>query len=220
MKSKALTTVGLLMLLAAALLTLWNVREGDRAAQTAEFARNSVEQALAAETAQTVSPEETEVSLPDPARSMPTVEADGNIYIGTLEIPGLGLELPVLSEWSDTLLKTAPCRYAGSAYLDSMVIAGHNYRRHFGGLRNLQAGDNVIFTDTEGLCFSYAVTLVEQLPGDAVEEMTSGEWDLTLFTCTTGGLERVTVRCRRVEVKQPPPACEPNANIADALHHD
>ena len=185
------------MLLAAALLTLWNVREGDRAAQAAETARNSVKQAVAAEPAQTAPPEETEVSPLDPARPMPTVEADGNLYIGTLEIPGLGLELPVLSEWSDTLLKTAPCRYTGSAYLDSMVIAGHNYRRHFGSLRNLQTGDSVIFTDTKGLCISYAVTLVEQLPGNAVEEMTSGEWDLTLFTCTAGGRERVAVRCRR-----------------------
>lgn len=189
------------MLLAAALLTLWNVREGDRAAQAAETARNSVEQAVAVETAQTAPPEETEVSPPDPARPMPTVETDGNLYIGTLEIPGLGLKLPVLSEWSDTLLKTAPCRYAGSAYLDSMVIAGHNYRRHFGSLRSMQAGDSVIFTDTEGLCFSYSVKLVEQLPGDAVEEMTSGEWDLTLFTCTAGGRERVAVRCERIEPK-------------------
>lgn len=192
---------GLLMLLAAALLTLWNIREGDRAAQAAETARNSVEQAVAMETAQTAPPEETEVPPPDPARPMPTVEADGNLYIGTLEIPGLGLKLPVLSEWSDTLLKTAPCRYTGSAYLDSMVIAGHNYRRHFGGLRNLQTGDSVIFTDTEELCFSYSVTLVEQLPGDAVEEMTSGEWDLTLFTCTARGRERVAVRCERIEPK-------------------
>ena len=100
MKSKALTTGGLLILLAAALLTLWNVREGDRAAQAAETARNSVEQAVAVETAQTAPPEEVEISPPDPARSMPTVEADGNLYIGTLEIPGLGLNLPVLNEWS------------------------------------------------------------------------------------------------------------------------
>lgn len=199
MKSKALTTGGLLMLLAAALLTLWNIREGDRAAQAAEAARNSVEQAVAMETAQTAPPEEVEISPPDPAQPMPTVEADGNLYIGTLGIPGLGLELPVLSEWSDTLLKTAPCRYAGSAYLDNMVIAGHNYRRHFGNLKSLQTGDSVMFTDAEGLCFSYSVTLVEQLPGDAVEEMTSGEWDLTLFTCTAGGRERVAIRCQRIK---------------------
>lgn len=31
-------------------------------------------------------------------------------------------------------------------------------------------------------------------PGD-VEEMLSGGWALTLFTCTLGGRTRVTVRC-------------------------
>ena len=33
----------------------------------------------------------------------------------------------------------------------------------------------------------------------AVEEMTAGEYDLTLFTCTYGGQSRVTVRCDREE---------------------
>ena len=29
----------------------------------------------------------------------------------------------------------------------------------------------------------------------SVQEMTDGDWDLTLFTCTVGGKSRVTVRC-------------------------
>lgn len=33
----------------------------------------------------------------------------------------------------------------------------------------------------------------------AGKEMTSGKWDLTLFTCTAGGRKQVTVRCERVE---------------------
>lgn len=199
MKSKALTTAGLLLILAAVLLTLWNIWEGYRVTQVTARTRKKVEQAVAVKRAQITLQAGSEGSLPEPGRPMPTVEVDGNHYIGKLEIHSLGLELPVLSEWSDTLLKTAPCRYTGSAYLDSMVIAGHNYRRHFGRLRSLEAGDSVIFEDAEGLCISYVVTLVEQLSGDEVEEMTSGKWDLTLFTCTAGGRKRVTVRCERVE---------------------
>lgn len=34
----------------------------------------------------------------DPDREMPTVEIDGNTYIGTLDIPSLELSLPVMSE--------------------------------------------------------------------------------------------------------------------------
>jgi sortase A len=36
---------------------------------------------------------------------------------------------------------------------------------------------------------------MEILSPFAVEEMTSGDWDMTLFTCTVGGQSRVTVRC-------------------------
>ncbi len=96
-------------------------------------------------------------------------------------------------------MKLAPCRYAGSAYLNDLIIAGHNYRAHFGALGKLRAGDSVIFTDAGGNRFSYTVSRVEQLSSSALEEMESGDWDLTLFTCTVGGKARVTVRCVRME---------------------
>ena len=54
------------------------------------------------------------------------------------------------------------------------------------------------FTDVAGNRFVYAVSLVEQLPGTAIQEMEAGDWDLTLFTCDAGGTARVTVRCERV----------------------
>lgn len=75
------------------------------------------------------------------------------------------------------------------------MVAGHNYRSHFGKLANLSPGDPVTFTDMEGSAFSYIVMELETLPADAVEEMTSGDWDLTLFTCTLDGQSRITVRC-------------------------
>ena len=47
----------------------------------------------------------------------------------------------------------------------------------------------------DGNVFRYSVCAVEQLAKTAVEEMQTGDWDLTLFTCTKGGVMRVTVRC-------------------------
>ena len=108
-------------------------------------------------------------------------------------------ELPVMAEWDDTRLKLAPCRYSGSTKTDDLVIAAHNYARHFGGLQTLQPGDAVWFTDMDGVVTAYEVAAVEVLQPTAVEEMTAGEYDLTLFTCTYGGRSRVTVRCDRVE---------------------
>ncbi len=127
-----------------------------------------------------------------------TIEIDGYDYIGTLTISRYGLELPVMAEWSYAGLKYAPGRYSGSASTDDLVICGHNYERHFGKLKDLEAGNEIIFTDLSGSVFTYQVEEVMTLQPTDVEEMLSkesGEWDLTLFTCTAGGQARVTVRC-------------------------
>lgn len=135
----------------------------------------------------------------DPCMDMPVKEIDGAEYIGLLEIDSLALRLPVQSEWSYPNLKISPCRYGGSAYLDSMVICGHNYSTHFGALSELRPGDTVFFTDIDGNRFGYTVAETELLRANAVETMTTGDWDLTLFTCDISGASRVTVRCIRGE---------------------
>ena len=71
----------------------------------------------------------------------------------------------------------------------------HNYSSHFGGLSQLSEGDSVIFTDMDGVTTNYQVVAQDILAPYAVEEMTSGDYDLTLFTCTYGGQSRVTVYC-------------------------
>ncbi|NLD88289.1 MAG: sortase [Clostridiales bacterium] len=142
---------------------------------------------------------EKEIEIPDyvlnPEMEMPAETVDDNSYIGVLEIPDLKLVLPVISEWSYPRLKIAPCRYMGSAYTNDLIISAHNYGSHFGKLKNLRAGDNVTFTDMDGNVFRYEVVELETLKATDVEEMESGDWDLTLFTCTVGGQNRITVRC-------------------------
>lgn len=128
---------------------------------------------------------------------MTVVDIDGYGYIGYLTIPALDLKLPVMSEWDDTRLKTAPCRYYGSVKTNDLVIAGHNYDRHFGRLKNLRTGDNVFFTDMDGVTAAYEVTEVEELQPTEIGQMLESGYDLTLYTCTYGGQSRVTVRCSR-----------------------
>lgn len=145
----------------------------------------------------------TEIEIPDyslnPNMEMPTETVDGNGYIGILELPSLELRLPVMSQWSYAGLKIAPCRYAGSAYRNDLVIAAHNYYSHFGYLRDLSQGDPVVFTDVDGNVFRYEVFEIETLSSTSVAEMTGGDWDLTLFACTIGGKKRITVRCTLTE---------------------
>ncbi len=126
---------------------------------------------------------------------MATVEVDGYDCIGILSVPVLDLELPVLTDWSYAKLKKAPCHYYGSYYEKDFVIAAHNYKSHFGRLSKLQAGDIVVFTDVSGTVHYYEVVILETLPKNATKEMITSGFDLSLYTCTPGGSNRVTVRC-------------------------
>ena len=132
-------------------------------------------------------------------QEMLTTQVDGYSCIGVLSIPVLELELPVLTDWSYAKLKIAPCHYFGSYYEEDFVIAAHNYQSHFGRLSALQPKDLVLFTDISGTVYCYEVVLLETLPTNATEEMITSGFDLSLYTCTPGGSNRVTVRCNAVE---------------------
>lgn len=138
----------------------------------------------------------------DPTRDMPTKIIDGNEYLGVISVPTQGIELAVLADCSLPLLKIAPCRYAGTVYRNNLVIAAHNYGSHFGKLTRLSVGDKILFTDVEGHEFSYKVLELEVVQPTQTTYMTTGNWDLTLFTCTWGGRSRVTVRCERIGKQQ------------------
>lgn len=112
---------------------------------------------------------------------------------------GTKIQIAGHRQWSYANLKSAPCRYRGSTYLDTLILCGHNYRSHFGKLKKLREGDEVSFTDMDGNVFLYEVALAETMMPTAIEEMESGDWALTMFTCTIGGASRVTVRCDRME---------------------
>ena len=125
-------------------------------------------------------------------------EIDSDWYIGILTIPTLQVEVPIFSEYVFDQLPYTPCRYAGSYLTDNMIVAAHNYDSHFGRIRKLDSGDRIDFTDVTGTVYHYQVIQTEILPDTAVEEMEQGNWDLTLFTCTLSGTQRVTVRCERI----------------------
>ena len=132
-KRTVLLLLGTLCLLAALGLTIWNLWTADRAQAAAAAAVQQLEplipapaQQEPAKTTDAPAAEPEEPDIPDyllnPGMAMPVVMVDGVAYIGVLEIPALELTLPVTGEWSYDRLKIALCRYAGSAYLDNLVI--------------------------------------------------------------------------------------------------
>ena len=200
-QSKIFTVFGIIFICAAAVLTAYNVYEANRARMFSESVMSQIksevlhdESASAAEDSGIQPP----VYVLNPDMEMPVKSIDGRDYIGYVEIPSLELALPVLNELTDSGLRVSPCRYKGSLYKDDLIIAAHNYTSYFGNIKDLHEGDEVVFTDMAGNVFRYEVASVESLLPTAVEEMESGIWDLTLFTCTYGGQFRITVRCDRV----------------------
>lgn len=187
------------MLMAAALgLFLYNMGEQQNAAESVEILMPQVVEAIQQ---RQKFPTEPELLLPEDEiyREMPIKNIDGHDYIGFVSIPSLELELPVMSDWTYPQLQIAPCRYSGSLYSDDLVIMAHNYPKHFGKLFDLRFGDTLLFTDMDGESVTYEVAALDILESGAIEEMTAGDFDLTLFTCTYGGQSRVTVRCDRYE---------------------
>lgn len=199
-KGTVFLAAGIVFVLAAAVLAGYNLWDQHRAGTASDQVLQAIEELIRTPESSTENMEATPAYLLNPEMEMPITEIDGRGYIGKLSIPALELELPVLAEWSYPSLKIAPCRYAGSAYMGNFVIAAHNYQTHFGKLQSLSPGDEILFQDMDGNRFQYRIAGIEVLPPDAVEEMKSDDWDLTLFTCTYGGQTRLTVRCERMEV--------------------
>lgn len=177
--------IGTGLFIAALSLFIWNERENWIAEQNSNRVAVQLKDAIDAN------------GNPYAEEESPEIEIEGEGYIGYLTIPRLGLTLPVMSEWSYPKLKIAPCRYSGSITGNDMVIAAHNYSRHFGRLKTLEIGDELTFTDTNNRLYSYVVEEVTTLQPTAITEMTNNMFDLTLFTCTYGGKSRVTIRCNR-----------------------
>ena len=205
--------LGALLLLGAAALIYQNQREEAAAGQEAAAVLEQLQAELNAEGAGlilpestatdgalsvTPSPEQTEASDSEPLPEMPTLTIGGQKYIGYLELPTLGLTLPIMSSWSYSKLRIAPCRYWGSVYDNSMVILGHNYLDHFGRLKSLELGDPIQFVDADGNIYRYEVVQQETLEKTDVDAMLDSPYDLTLFTCAHGGERRITVRARGI----------------------
>lgn len=210
-------SLGLCMLLGAFSLILYNRHEANSAEQSAMELLPQLIQQIQIESLPTEGEENTssdasssesevyeDIDLPaiylEPTDFvMEELEIEDHAYIGYLSIPKLNLDLPVMADWSYPSLKIAPCRYFGTVKGEDLVIMAHNYERHFGKISELYEGDSVLFVDVKGHVTAYKVVARDILASTAIEEMTAGDFDLALFTCTYSGNERVTVFCDKAK---------------------
>ena len=189
---------GVMFILLAAIWAMHMEREEIRAEEEAATALIELGEAIKAGRA-SEKEAQSGAEEPLPEDDIPFVIIDGHSYIGYLSIPELSLELPVQLDWSLKKLEKSPCRYAGSLACGNLIIAGHNYRKHFTPLKKLTVGSRVLFTDVEDVQYDYTVSEILAIKGTDTQRMLADEadWNLTLFTCTYGGGSRLTVRCIR-----------------------
>lgn len=199
--------VGVVLLLGALTLFGYNQRESQQAVEKAENLLSEMKLMMAADTetpVPTVKSVPSEAGEEASAEPTPTIdpsmterEVNGYWCIGYVTIPALDLELPVINSWSSENAKAGPCWYYGSTKTADMVICAHSYKKYFGRIDKLRPGDEVLFTDMDGVLWQYEVVETEILLPTDIEKMTAGEYALTLFSCVPDSpSRRVTVRCR------------------------
>lgn len=193
-KGKLFIIVGVFLILISLTMTFYNKYEDLNAGKQAKEALDVFKSEVVTQNhiVDTLTTEE--------VKEMKTVNINGDEFIGTITIPTLNLELPVMSEYSYSRLKKAPCRYYGNLFTNDLIICAHAYETFFANINKLKQNDLVIFTDVDGNSYAYEVLEIEILKPTDVDKMINNDFDLTLYTCTSDNMNRVTVRCNRVNI--------------------
>lgn len=134
--------------------------------------------------------------LDDYVKEETIVESDGIRYLGVISLPSIEIELPVTADCNNANMKFAACRYEGTVAGSDLIICAHNLPSFFSKLSKMYSGDEIIFVDGDGEYHYYEIVEISTMGGYEVDKMKEGsdEWDITLFTCTYGGANRVAVR--------------------------
>lgn len=131
--------------------------------------------------------------------------------IGTVSIPKLNLQYPILDGETDSaaeteaLLKISPTKFWGPEpnEVGNFCIVGHNYRnsKFFSKVPTLNSGDIIQVTDLSGRTIQYKIyNKYEVDPADVscTTQLTNGRKEVTLITCTDDSKHRVVVKAREV----------------------
>lgn len=183
-----LVALGLIMTAAGLFLCLTEQQQEQLAGENAQLLMEAISQQ------QPAVPEAPAPEGDDGDGAAQSLTVMGYDVLGTLRIPSVDIDLPVLNSWSYDLLNVSPCRYSGSIETGDLVILGHSYRTHLRPLRQVHTGDAVELTDAAGTVHRYVVAETETLRGSDADALPS-PYPLTIFTCTADSRHRFLARC-------------------------
>ena len=135
----------------------------------------------------------------------------GYVTVATVNIPKINVNYPVLdgetdsTEETEELLKISPTKFWGPEpnEIGNFCIVGHNYRntKFFSKVPTLVNGDIIEITDLSGQTIKYRVyNKYEVDPTDVscTTQITNGQKEVTLITCTNDSKKRVVVKAREI----------------------
>ena len=140
------------------------------------------------------------------------IEMNGYEVIGTVKIPKIGIEYPILGietinpDETKEPMKFAIVRYWGGKVNEygNLSIAGHNNYdgTMFGKTKKLEIGDVIELTDLNKTTISYKIYNIFITNPDDVSILKSEDntiREVTLITCTNGNKERLILKAKQVD---------------------
>ena len=163
----------------------------------------------------------TEVNLQELINANSTARLDTKTYyteagaeyttVAVINIPSIDITYPVIysndtsSKTVDDLLKISVVKYWGpeANQPGNFCIVGHNYhnKKFFSRAATLENGDTIYITDKNNKTLEYRVYanyVVEPNDLKCTSQLTNGETDITLITCTMTGKQRVIIKARAI----------------------
>ena len=192
---KKLIIIGISLITLSLIMSIHNIYEEDLAGKKSANILNIMKETIEENIEENTQQINSEIKEETPQK---TINIKGYDYIGTISIPTLNIELPVMSEYDYDRLKISPCRYYGNIYTNDLIICAHSYKTHFKNIDKLNQNDLIIITDITGEKYIYEVLEIEILKPTDVSKMIDNEFDLTLYKCTNDGLNRITIRCNKI----------------------
>ena len=133
------------------------------------------------------------------------VTYNGYDVIGTISIPSINIQYPILEKVTTKALKVGICYLSGPGVneVGNTVYQGHNYRNGtmFSNLSKLANGADIYLTDTAGNKVQYKVYRnfeAKATDGSFFNRDTEGKREITLSTCTEDTAIRTIVFAREV----------------------
>ena len=134
--------------------------------------------------------------------------------VAVVNIPSINITYPIIysndtsSKTVEDLLKISVVKYWGpeANTPGNFCVVGHNYhnKKFFSKCSTLKNGDTIYITDKNNKTLEYRVYknyVVEPTDLKCTSQLTNGETEITLITCTMTGKQRTIIKARAVNSK-------------------